>query len=159
MSWQPYVDEHLMCELEGGQTLRAAAIVGHDGSVWAQSKSFPQICITENNQPHCGQKNQAKLGSLLDVVKFKPEEITAIMNDLTEPGSLALTGLHLGDTKYMVIQGEAGAVIRGKKGSGGVTVKKTNQALIIGVYDEPVTPGQCNMVVEKLGDYLADQGL
>lgn len=37
------------------------------------------------------------------------------MNDFNEPGTLAPTGLYLGGTKYMVIQGEAGAVIRGKK--------------------------------------------
>lgn len=37
------------------------------------------------------------------------------MNDFAEPGSLAPTGLFLGSTKYMVIQGEPGAVIRGKK--------------------------------------------
>lgn len=48
-------------------------------------------------------------------VQFKPEEITAIMKDFDEPGSLAPTGLHLAGTKYMVIQGESGAVIRGKK--------------------------------------------
>lgn len=47
--------------------------------------------------------------------QFKPEEITAIMNDFNEPGSLAPTGLYLGGTKYMVIQGEPNAVIRGKK--------------------------------------------
>ncbi|KAK9149370.1 hypothetical protein Scep_008127 [Stephania cephalantha] len=138
MSWQTYVDDHLMCEIEGHH-LTSAAIIGHDGSVWAQSETFPQ---------------------------FKPEEITAIMNDFNEPGTLAPTGLFLGGTKYMVIQGEPGAVIRGKKvmislnaGSGGVCVKKTSQALIIGVYDEPMAPGQCNMIVEKLGDYLIDQGL
>lgn len=45
------------------------------------------------------------------------------------------------------------------QGPGGVTIKKTGQALIIGVYDEPMTPGQCNMIVERLGDYLIDQGL
>ena len=45
------------------------------------------------------------------------------------------------------------------QGAGGVTVKKTNMALIIGVYDEPMTPGQCNMIVERLGDYLVEQGL
>ncbi|KAB5563916.1 hypothetical protein DKX38_003970 [Salix brachista] len=94
---------------------------------------------------------------LLDM--FKPEEISSIMKDFDEPGSLAPTGLYLGGTKYMVIQGEAGAVIRGKKGSGGITVKKTAQALIFGIYDEPLTPGQCNMIVERLGDYLLDQGL
>lgn len=38
-----------------------------------------------------------------------------MMNDFAEPGTLAPTGLYLGGTKYMVIQGEPGAVIRGKK--------------------------------------------
>ncbi|CAK8579482.1 unnamed protein product [Lathyrus sativus] len=133
MSWQTYVDDHLMCEIEStGHHLTAAAIIGHDGSVWAQSSSFPQI---------------------------KPQENTDIMKDFDEPGHLAPTGLHLAGVKYMVIQGEPGAVIRGKKGSGGITIKKTGQALVFGVYEEPVTPGQCNMVVERLGDYLIDQGL
>ncbi|CAM8938106.1 hypothetical protein QQ045_014001 [Rhodiola kirilowii] len=130
MSWQTYVDDHLMCEIEGNY-LTSAAIIGHDGSVWAQSPNFPQ---------------------------YKPQEITAMMKDFEEPGSLAPTGLFLGGTKYMVIAGEAGAVIRGKKGSGGVTVKKTVMSLIIGIYDEPMTPGQCNLIVERLGDYLVEQG-
>ncbi|KAG5559264.1 hypothetical protein RHGRI_008978 [Rhododendron griersonianum] len=82
-AWQPYVDDHLMCEIEG-HYLSSAAIIGHDGSVWSQSPTFPQ-------------------------------------------------------------------------GPGGVTVKKTNMALIIGMYDEPMTPGQCNMIVERLGDYLIEQ--
>lgn len=47
--------------------------------------------------------------------QLKPEEAAAIMNDFNEPGSLAPTGLFLGGAKYMVIQGEAGVVIRGKK--------------------------------------------
>ncbi|RZC68501.1 hypothetical protein C5167_031778 [Papaver somniferum] len=131
MSWQSYVDDHLMCDIEGNH-LTSSAILGHDGSVWAQSPSFPQL---------------------------KAGEVEAIMRDFDEPGSLAPTGLHLGGVKYMVIQGEPGAVIRGKKGSGGVTIKKTNQSLIFGVYDEPVTPGQCNIVVERIGDYLVEQGM
>ncbi|KAF7028248.1 hypothetical protein CFC21_040203 [Triticum aestivum] len=130
MSWQTYVDEQLLCDIDG-QRLTAAAILGHDGAVWAESESFPKV---------------------------KPEEITAVINDFDEPGSLAPTGLFLGGTKYMVIQGEPGAVIRGKKGSGGVTIKKTSLAIIIGIYEEPMTPGQCNMVVERLGDYLLEQG-
>lgn len=45
MSWQTYVDDHLMCEVEGnpGQHLTASAIVGHDGSVWAQSANFAKV--------------------------------------------------------------------------------------------------------------------
>ncbi|XP_074591874.1 profilin-like [Curcuma longa] len=130
MSWQTYVDDHLLCDIDG-QQLKAAAILGLDGSVWAVSPSFPES---------------------------KPEEIAAIMADFNEPGTLAPTGLYLGGSKYMVIQGEPGVVIRGKKGTGGITVKKTNLALIIGIYDEPMTGGQCNMVVERLGDYLYDLG-
>ncbi|KAM7274488.1 hypothetical protein ACFE04_016354 [Oxalis oulophora] len=130
MSWQAYVDDHLMCEIEGNY-LSSAAILGHDGSVWAKSDSFPQV---------------------------KLEEVAAIMKDFEEPGHLAPTGLYLDATKYMVIQGEPGAVIRGKKGPGGSTIKKTNMSLIIGIYDEPMTPGQCNMIVERLGDYLIEQG-
>ena len=48
-------------------------------------------------------------------MQFKSEEITGILTDFAEPGHLAPTGLHLGGAKYMVIQGEPGAVIRGKK--------------------------------------------
>ncbi|WMV60042.1 hypothetical protein MTR67_053427 [Solanum verrucosum] len=129
MSWQVYVDDHLMCDIEGNH-LSAAAIIGLDGAVWAKSSTFPQ---------------------------FKPSEIDAILNDFNEPGSLAPTGLHLGGSKYMVIQGESGVVIRGKKGPGGITIKKTGQALLFGIYDEPMTPGQCNLVVERLGDYLVEQ--
>lgn len=131
MSWQSYVDDHLMCDVEGNH-LTAAAILGQDGSVWAQSNNFPQV---------------------------KPEEIQGIKDDFTTPGTLAPTGLFLGGNKYMVIQGEPNAVIRGKKGAGGVTIKKTTLALVFGIYDEPMTPGQCNMVVENLGEYLIESGL
>nr|GEV29845.1 putative profilin, Profilin conserved site [Tanacetum cinerariifolium] len=133
MSWQTYVDDHLMCDIEGtGQHLTAAAILGLDGTVWAKSDKFPE---------------------------FKPEEMKGIINEFNEVGTLAPTGLFLGGAKYMVLQGEAGAVIRGKKGAGGICIKKTGQALVMGIYDEPVAPGQCNMIVERLGDYLLDQNM
>eukprot|EP00013_Stygamoeba_regulata_P004662 CAMPEP_0177639906 /NCGR_PEP_ID=MMETSP0447-20121125/6265_1 /TAXON_ID=0 /ORGANISM="Stygamoeba regulata, Strain BSH-02190019" /LENGTH=65 /DNA_ID=CAMNT_0019141953 /DNA_START=1011 /DNA_END=1208 /DNA_ORIENTATION=+ len=59
--------------------------------------------------------------------------------------------------KYMTIRAEANSVY-GKRGPGGIVCVKTGQALIIGVYDENVQPGQCTATVEKLGDYLRDQG-
>lgn len=50
MSWQTYVDEHLMCDIDGtGHHLTAAAIIGHDGSVWAQSSAFPQVSSMHHN--------------------------------------------------------------------------------------------------------------
>lgn len=48
-------------------------------------------------------------------LQLKPEEVAGIMKDFDEPGTLAPTGLFVGGTKYMVIQGEPGVVIRGKK--------------------------------------------
>lgn len=45
------------------------------------------------------------------------------------------------------------------QGAGGICVKKTGQALLVGIYEEPVTPGQWNIVVERLGDYLVEQGM
>ncbi|KAG2280460.1 hypothetical protein Bca52824_051680 [Brassica carinata] len=65
--------------------------------------------------------------------KLKPEEISGINNDFAEPGTLAPIGLFIGGTKYM--------------GAGGVTITKTIQALVFGIFEEPMAPGQCNMVV------------
>ncbi|RRT75478.1 hypothetical protein B296_00031190 [Ensete ventricosum] len=119
--------------------------MGQDGSVWAQSASFPQVLPTRSPSDSliCWIASRFffliwfDLNRILDKFDgfgalFKPEEVTNIINDFNEPGTLAPIGLFLGSAKYMVIQGEAGAVIRGKK---------------------------CNMVVERLGDYLIDQGL
>jgi hypothetical protein len=88
MSWQSYVDDHLMCHVSGGNTLTAAAIVGQDGLVWAQSAGFPQATQTE---------------------------IANIVEGFEDNSTLPQHGLFLGGTKYMVIQGDPGAVIRGKK--------------------------------------------
>ena len=59
----------------------------------------------------------------------------------------------------MIIGGDAGEVIRGKFGQGGLTIKKTASAFVIGIYGEGVQPGDCNVIVENMGDYLASQGI
>jgi len=59
----------------------------------------------------------------------------------------------------MVVGGDAGEVIRGKLGQGGCTIKKTASAIVIGIYAEGVQPGDCNVIVENLGDYLLQQGI
>ena len=46
---QAYVDQNLMCAIDGeGTTISSAALVGHDGSVWAQSSAFPAITAAES---------------------------------------------------------------------------------------------------------------
>ncbi|KAJ7545713.1 hypothetical protein O6H91_08G006500 [Diphasiastrum complanatum] len=132
MSWQTYIDDHLLADLGNGRRLTSAAIVGQDGNVWAQSDNFPAL---------------------------KPQEIANIVRGFVDSGEIAQNGLYIGGTKYMVIQGEPGAVIRGKKGSAGVSIKKTTSALVFGTYDDPVTPGECTVIVEGLGDYLINAGI
>ncbi|KAK9832015.1 hypothetical protein WJX84_004144 [Apatococcus fuscideae] len=135
MSWQTYVDDHLMCALPNGGQLAAAAILGHDGGVWAQSDTFPDIT---------------------------GEQVSNIMSAFSGPNfdaTLAQKGLFLGGNKYLVVAGDPGEVIRGKKGSGGATVKKTSSALVIGLYSDAHQAGDANVVVEQLGDYLIGQGM
>ncbi|KAI7984641.1 hypothetical protein LOK49_LG15G02582 [Camellia lanceoleosa] len=70
MSWQTYVDDHLMCDIEGNHLI-SAAILGHDGSVWAQSASFPKVKQLDENLPSeledvLSKKQQTeKVGKLL----------------------------------------------------------------------------------------------
>ncbi|KAL1537167.1 profilin-like [Salvia divinorum] len=72
MRLQSYIDEQFRSDADS-HFLDPIAIVGHDGTVLAQTFSFP---------------------------KLKPNEITSIMNEFDNPGSLAATGLHIGETKY-----------------------------------------------------------
>ncbi|DBA71234.1 TPA: Glutamate 5-kinase [Trebouxia sp. C0005] len=117
MSWQTYVDDHLLVPLPNGGQLSHAAIVGQDGGVWAQDAAGGY-------------------------------------------GGLGQSGVKLGGTKYMLIAGEPGSVVRGKKGQeDGVTVKKTMTALVIGIYSKGVQPADCNVIVENMGDYLAGQNI
>lgn len=132
MSWQPYIDDHLLAELPHGGQLEHAAIVGLNGDVWAQSPNFPEL---------------------------EEKEAEAIVKGLSDQSQLAQNGLFVGGHKYIVLAGETGAVIRGKMGQTGITIKKTNTALVIGVYNQTVSAGEANVVVENLGDYLIEQGV
>mmetsp|Transcript_16290 Transcript_16290/g.40535 ORF Transcript_16290/g.40535 Transcript_16290/m.40535 type:complete len:132 (-) Transcript_16290:459-854(-) len=126
MSWQEYVDNNLMCPLDtNGGKLNSAALVGLDGSVWAQSPAFPAIT---------------------------PEEAEAMQKIMggTNPGSFTIGG-----AKYMVLMSDDPETkIRGKIKGGGCAISKTNQTLVIGIWEEPIPAAACNKVVEALAEYL-----
>lgn len=92
MSWQDYVDDHLLAELPHGGTLEHAAIASLEGDIWAQSPNFPELSEQE------------------------AQDISAGFDD---QGGLAAKGLFVGGQKYIVVAGEEGAVIRGKSGGQG----------------------------------------
>ena len=61
-----------MCGLPAGGQLSSAAIVGHDGGVWAQSAGFPAV---------------------------SKSEVDALLAGLADPAKLAMTGIVLGGEK------------------------------------------------------------
>ncbi|KAB7496165.1 Profilin [Armadillidium nasatum] len=115
--------------LVGTNDVKYAAICGHDGSIWAKSENWN---VTQG-------------------------EVSSLLKNFDDAGSLAMSGLILGGDKFFYLSGDS-SVIRGKKGANGVHIAKTKSALIIAKYEEPTQPNRCASVVEALADYLKDQG-
>ncbi|CAH2069722.1 unnamed protein product [Thlaspi arvense] len=74
------------------------------------------------------QINEESGSSTVPTKQLKLEEIEGINKYFAEPGTLARTGLFIGGTKYMMIQGEA------NPGAGGVI-------LVFDIYDEIMAHG------------------
>eukprot|EP00284_Hemiselmis_tepida_P018157 CAMPEP_0174915374 /NCGR_PEP_ID=MMETSP1355-20121228/987_1 /TAXON_ID=464990 /ORGANISM="Hemiselmis tepida, Strain CCMP443" /LENGTH=126 /DNA_ID=CAMNT_0016160247 /DNA_START=16 /DNA_END=396 /DNA_ORIENTATION=+ len=103
------------------------AIIGLDGSQWAISPGF----------------------------NLDPSEAAAIAAAARNPSSVLGGGINLQGVKFMVLRADDTAIYV-RKGSDGACIVKTNQCVLIGLYGENIQAGQCNMVVEKLGDYLRE---
>ncbi len=105
-----------------------AAIIGLDGNVWAQIH-----------------------------LSLKAGEGAAIAKLFKSPANVFASGVTVGGIKYMGIKGDERSIYA-KKGATGVILVKTSQTIIISVYDEKVQPGNAANVVEKLADYLLENG-
>ncbi|XP_063699410.1 profilin [Culicoides brevitarsis] len=106
-----------------------AAIAGFDGLVWAKSPGF----------------------------EVAQEEVQKLVAGFEKTDLLTSNGVTLAGQRYIYLSG-TDRVIRAKFGKIGVHCMKTNQAVIISVYEEPVQPQQAASIVEKLGDYLITCG-
>lgn len=106
MSWQEYIDDHLLAELPHGGTLEHAAIASLEGDIWAQSPNFPEL---------------------------SEEEAKAINTGFDNQNELASKGLFLGGQKFIVLAGDEGAVIRGKSGSQGTFPAHIRGTMISGL--------------------------
>ena len=107
----------------------SAVICGHDGNIWAASTGFQATA----------------------------EELKKVIGNFENTEQLAMGGVTVAGTKYMFLSSNE-KVLRAKKGTGGLHIMKTVQAVIVSCYAEPVTPEQCAVVTEKLGDYLISVG-
>jgi len=106
-----------------------AAISGHDASIWAVSDGF----------------------------KVTSDEVKKLLASFNDCEKLAQGGVTVEGTRYIFLS-STDRVIRAKKGTSGLHIMKTVQAIIICQYEESVRPEQCAAVTEKLGDYLITVG-
>lgn len=128
LSWQPFVDQ-----LTNSNAAKYAAICGLNGSVWAASPGFN---ITKDQILHL-------------VSGFDPNN-----NDFK---CQRITFEIIYERKYMVIRNDENLILA-SSGPTIVAASKSKTALVIGVTDEKIQPGQCTAGVERMADYLRDQG-
>lgn len=117
--------------LKGYGNVSFGAIHGHNGQPWASS---PQLKITD--------------AEILHVVSGKDDNL--------------FQGVFLGGEKYVFVRKDDynfGWMIQLRKGStGGATIAKTKQAVVIGIYGEKDQGGGCSDSVAKLAEYLVSSG-
>uniref|UniRef100_A0A1B6GLZ1 Profilin n=1 Tax=Cuerna arida TaxID=1464854 RepID=A0A1B6GLZ1_9HEMI len=116
-------------QLIASRCVTKAVISGLDGNIWAKCDSF-------------------------DVSK---EELLNIIQGFDKQDKLTTSGVTLAGQRYIYLSG-TDRVIRAKLGKVGVHCVKTNQAVVISLYEDPIQPQQAASVVEKLGDYLMNCG-
>jgi len=115
--------------LVGTHLVTQAAIHGHDGSPWATSHGFT----------------------------VSKDEAVKLLAGFGDAGPLRANGLYIHKEKYLVLKADDRSIY-GKKGPGGIVCVKTGQSVLIAIYNDKIQPGQCANVVEKLADYLIENG-
>ena len=115
--------------LVGSKSVSKAAIFGHDGSKWAASAGF----------------------------NVTADEAKKLFAGFKDANTVRANGVFLSGVKYLTLRADDRSIY-GKKGAAGAICVKTGKAILIGVYDENTQPGQAANVVEKLADYLIEQG-
>lgn len=85
------------------------------------------------------------------------DEAKAIAGLYASPGKAFSDGIRVEGKKHLAVKADERSIY-GKLGAGGVVVVKTKQALIIALYGEGHQPGAAANAVEKIGDYLIENG-
>nr|ADB27938.1 profilin [Portunus trituberculatus] len=109
--------------------VQKAAIYGLDGSKWAASEGF----------------------------EVSKEEFDAIKAGFNDTKNFSMSGMRVGQTKFFFLSG-SDDILRGKKETTGVHVAKTEQAIIIGYYDQASTSNLCATQVDCMADHLKKSG-
>jgi profilin len=121
--------DYVDVQLKGSGSVAQACIAGLDGNVWAKSEEFNVL----------------------------PEEIKKIVAGFADKDGVQMSGVRIGGEKFIYISSDD-KLMRAKMGKRGLHIVKTKQAVVVALYEDPVQPQQCAIVVEKLADYLISCG-
>jgi len=112
-------------QLMGSGMVEKAIIAGHDGTIWAKS----------------------------DNINPSTDELSKLSSSFSDQTALTMSGLVIGGEKFVYLSG-TDRVVRCKKGKSGLHAMKTQQAVLVAVFTEPVQHPHVASIVESLGDYL-----
>ncbi|KAI9451778.1 profilin [Russula earlei] len=125
MSWQAYVDTNLV----GSGKVSRAAIVGHQGGIWAASPGY----------------------------SLSTQEQKDIVASFDNADKALSSGVRLAGQKFFTLQAGTRSIYV-KKGGDGAVLVKTKQAVLVAEYTGPTQAGEATPVVEGLADYLISVG-
>jgi profilin len=121
-------DAHVMAIEDSGEGKLKAAVMGHDGYLWAISSGM----------------------------KLKPEEAKAIAAVFKDDSKARSDGIRINDEKFLFI-GLDGNLYNMKNQERGATVFKTHQTILLGVYSKPLSGGEAAEKVGAIADMLMEQ--
>lgn len=81
------------------------------------------------------------------------DELTALAKGFDDPSELQTNGLRVQGQKYFVVKAEERSIY-GKLDQDGLIAVRTNQAILIAHYSQPVSAGEAIKVAEAMADYL-----
>lgn len=131
MSWDSYVEDQLMGQIDG----RFAVIAGlDDKTIWAScQKDADQRSVTD-------------------------EEIETLIDNLTNDEYLFTNGIRLSGEKYICLMKDTN-LIRARNKNSALAIVWTKSMVLICASADGFPAGQLNLVVEKLADFLLSHGM
>lgn len=109
--------------------VKHAAIIGLDGDIWAKTANF----------------------------EISTSEAETFATNYSNVSHFYANGIVIAKTKFFFLSATE-RVVRGKKSKEGIHCIRTETAIIIATYEEPVTAGHVANIIESLGEYLISYG-
>ncbi len=134
-----------------------AAIYGTDGTLWAASPGFQLYNYSFDMTLEDGSKKSVPVN-----------EFTAALEATKGNRKGTEAGIRMANQKYMLVKHnpENNSAYLGREGGGGACVARSNTAVVIGIWNKAgqmsngqlQNAGDCNDLVEKMGEYLKGNG-